>query len=172
MARWPNGRASALAVRPRRARAPLSLRDDDRPETRGPDARTWQGLFGAPALSTAEQLALSSIARMRTVPAGASVFDRRDGGQRAGADAERRRRARLPRCRRRLPHRAPGPRPGVAGPELGVAAREPRDGRAGDDRSGRRRAAARRGARRSSSVTPRSAGTSSPASPAKCRRCR
>ncbi|MGC4078099.1 MAG: Crp/Fnr family transcriptional regulator [Rubrivivax sp.] len=77
----------ALAERP--ARPPLrptttarpsavSVRDDDRPETRGPDARTWQGLFGTPALSTAEQLALSSVARMRTVPAGAAVFDRRD----------------------------------------------------------------------------------------------
>ncbi len=43
-----------------------------------PDGRTWLGLFGAPALTAAEQEMLAALARTRTVAAGATVFDRRD----------------------------------------------------------------------------------------------
>lgn len=38
-------------------------------------ARTWQGLFGAQGPNTTELAALSSVARLRTVAAGGSVFD-------------------------------------------------------------------------------------------------
>lgn len=42
------------------------------------DARTWLGLFGAPALTAAEMGTLAALARIRTVAAGATVFDRQD----------------------------------------------------------------------------------------------
>jgi CRP/FNR family transcriptional regulator, dissimilatory nitrate respiration regulator len=56
-----------LATRSRGSGAPLL-----------PDARTWAGLFGAPALSVEEQAALAALARTRTVAAGAMVFQRGD----------------------------------------------------------------------------------------------
>lgn len=43
-----------------------------------PDARTWLGVFGAPALSAAEQDMLAALARTRSVAAGATVFARGD----------------------------------------------------------------------------------------------
>jgi CRP/FNR family transcriptional regulator, dissimilatory nitrate respiration regulator len=43
-----------------------------------PDGRAWLGLFGGPALPAAAQAMLVMLARTRTVPAGATVFDHRD----------------------------------------------------------------------------------------------
>jgi CRP-like cAMP-binding protein len=43
-----------------------------------PDARVWNELLGAPALSPAELTALTAIARPRFVPQGASVFSQQD----------------------------------------------------------------------------------------------
>jgi CRP-like cAMP-binding protein len=45
-------------------------------DPKGQEVAAWQALLGDPVLSAAEQLALTVIARTRTVPAGAAVFDR------------------------------------------------------------------------------------------------
>ncbi|MCU0968822.1 MAG: Crp/Fnr family transcriptional regulator [Rubrivivax sp.] len=73
----PSEAVSALAERPLPSAArgvPSTGRGTGFVDAASVDARAWNALLGAPQLSAAELQALGSIARMRTVAAGAPIF--------------------------------------------------------------------------------------------------
>lgn len=72
----PRAATAATALRPaaERQAAPTAAAGTPVPL----DMRTWTGLFGTAALTPAEAAMLTALARSRTVPAGAAVFDRSD----------------------------------------------------------------------------------------------